>query len=287
MNAASGGGFGNFIAHNIFGRSNQPTGVNPAGGAGGSVVDPSKPPPGYQTGNTQLNPQNNNSQIQNGNTGAADLKPGDPNNNADPNKGAQGSQLDNFKDIFKLPTDDKGQPLGNTDPLAQPIMQFDAAKLKEAASKMNFAQGIDAELLQKAMSGQDPQAFMQVLNTVAQTGFTSAISVTSKMAETAIATNNQRFEQALPDRIRTTQINQAQPKHPALAHPAAAPMVSALKMQIAQTNPHLPPDRVAEMAENYVIAMATDINTVNTQTETKTKNKNSSEPDWGALLGVQ
>jgi hypothetical protein len=48
-------------------------------------------------------------------------------------------------------------------------------------------------------------------------------------------------------------------------------MVAALKSQIASTNPHLTPDRVAEMAENYVIAMAKDINNVNLAPTDKNK----------------
>jgi hypothetical protein len=208
----------------------------------------------------------------------------DPNNNADPTKGTQGSSLDEFKDLFKLPTDDKGNVISHTNPLSEPLLKVDPAQLQAAAKKMNFAAGINPEAVQKALSG-DVSSFMEVLNSVAQNGFTAAMQANAGVVETAFTKNNQRYDQALPARIRETQINQAQTKHPALSHPAAAPMVAALKSSIAQTNPHLPPDRVAEMAERYVIAMATDINSTNQQ-QTNQQPSSKQETDWAAMLGT-
>lgn len=234
----------------------------------------------------QLDPKNPGADPNNQNQNNGKNEPNnDPNNNADPTKKTgEDSQLDSFVDIFKMPTDKDGNPQLPDDPLAQPLINVDAAKLKEAAGKMNFAAGINGELLQKAMSGQDPQAFMQVLNAVAQNGFFAAMQANANVVQTAFNKHTERFEAALPDRIRSTQISQTQAKHPALNHPAAAPMVAALKSQIATTNPHLSPDRVSEMAENYVIAMATDINNVNSKTNDKQKSAQKGETDWMGLL---
>lgn len=282
MNAAGGGGGGggflaNFAAKLPFGMSNI---SNPGVQAGGQQQQS-----GYQGANTQLQPKNPDGspqqqvQNQNGNNEPNS----DPNANPDPNKGAQGSQLDGFKDIFKLPVDDKGQPVQQPDPFAQPVLpNFDPAKLKEAASKMNFAAGITTEQLTQAM--QDPAKLLGLLNSVAQNGFTAALQATTGIVETSFQTNNQRFEQALPDRIRQTQIKQAQSKHPVLSHPAAAPMVAAMKSQIALTNPHLPPDRVAEMAENYFITFAGEINSTNQQQQLANKKPDPTQVDWNALL---
>lgn len=230
----------------------------------------------------QLDQKNNNAKVDAQGNPITDVN-NNPDNNADPNKGTQGSQLDNFKDIFTIPTDKDGKPIVAVDPFATPITNVDPAKLREAASKMNFAAGITAETVTKAM--QDPAAFLQLINTVGQQSFAAALQATTGITERSINDNNQRFEQALPDRIRSQQIAQTASKHPALSHPAAAPMVAALKSQIAATNPHLSPEQVASKAEGYVIAMASDINNVNTQQQQEQNRSNVKEVDWTALLG--
>ena len=261
---------GNFLTNFVFGRPPAP---------------PAAPQPnGYQTGQQQLNPQNNNNPANTANANAGQNEP--PNNsenNADPNKGVQGSQLDNFKDIFKIPTDDKGQPtVPNTNPLADPIMSVDPQKLREAAGKMDFTRGLEPELLQKAMSGQDPQAFMQVLNSVAQNGFSTALAATATMQNQALSTYHTRLDGTLASRVRDVQISQAAPKNPALAHPSAQPVLSAIRQSVAQANPHLSPEKVAETAENYFVAMAADMQAANEKSQPQTKS--AGETDWMALL---
>jgi hypothetical protein len=264
---------GNFLGFNLpFGASN--------------VNNPTAKPanPNFPA-SSQLDPKNTGADPKNVQADPNSDPSKDPANNADPNKGAQGSQLDSFTDFFKVPTDDKGQPISHTNPLAEPLLAVDPAKLKAAAAKMNFAAGIDPEVLKNAMSGQDPQAFMTVLNTVAQNGFAAAMQANAGVVETAFSKHTQRFEAALPERIRSTQISQTQTKHSALSHPAAAPMVAAMKAQIASTNPTLSPDRVAEMAENYFISLANDMNKVNDAANSANKKPAPGEVDWSILNG--
>lgn len=277
---------GNFLGFQMpFGASNKP--------------NPTATPPNNQQqqtqqqgnpnfpSNQQLQPQNNNNPANTANQNAGNNEPNmGANNNADPNKG-QGSQLDQFKDLFKLPTDDKGNTTVWTDPLTQPLMpNVDPAKIREAAGKMNFVGGIDQELMQKAMSGQDPQAFLQVLQTVAANGFSQALQASTGVVETAFTRHNQRLTESLPQHIRQTQINQSQPKHAALSHPAAAPVLTALKNSLAMANPQLSPEQVAEKAEAFVIAMAGDVNAYNAQQQQATAPKKAGEVDWTATLGI-
>lgn len=267
---------GNFLGFNLpFGSSNvnntnlQPGGANNPNFPSKNQMDPKNP--GADVKNQQQQQNGNNEPNEGGE------------NNADPNKGAQGSQLDSFKDLFKLPTDDKGNVVSSSNPLAEPLFAIDPAKVKEAASKMNFASGVDPATAQKALQG-DVQSFMDVINSVAQAGFAAAFQANAGITETAFNKNNARFESALPDRIRATQIKQTAIKHPALNHPAATVMIDSLKSTIAQTNPTLSPERVADMAENYVIAMAGDINNVNSQQQQQNQRNSTMEVDWAELL---
>lgn len=270
---------GNFLTNlNIFGRSN----ANNTNGSPQPAGAPAQPQ--YQTGQQQLNPQNNNNPAITAAAGAGNNEPANNAvNNADPTKGTQGSQLDSFKDIFNIPTDDSGKPaIPNTNPLADPIMSVDPQKLREAAGKMDFTRGLEPELLQKAMSGQDPQAFMQVLNSVAQNGFSTALAATATMQNQALSTYHSRLDSTLPSRVRDVQISQAAPKNPALAHPSAQPVLSAIRQTIAQANPHLSPEKVAEHAENYFTAMAADMQKATEAAQPQ--KKTPGEVDWLATL---
>ncbi len=280
MNSPAGNGFfANLKATLPFGSSNVSNPTIP--GPGSTNQQQQQQNPNFPS-NKQLDPKNTNGQID-PNSHTTDPT-NDPNHNADPNKGQGGSSLDNFKDVFKLPVGEDGKPVQHVNPLDQPIFNIDPKQLNAVASKMNFTAGIPQETLQKAMSGQDPQAFMDVLNTVARNGFSGATQALTGMMETALQTNNQRFESALPERIRNTQIGQQAPKHPALNHPAAIPLVNAMKMQIAATNPHLSPEKVVEQAENYVIALSTDVNTHDQQQQVQARQKSNPEPDWFGQL---
>jgi hypothetical protein len=261
--ADPGGGFR--IGPFQFGRSNE-------GNTGGQ-------PANYKPGNTQLQQQNNNKEP-NPKGGDGDPANSDPDNSADPNK-KQGSQLDAFTDLFKVEPVDPNNP-EPVNPMDQPLLAFDPAKLKEAAGKMNFAAGIDAETMQKAM--QDPAVFMQVINQVAQNGFAGAISTVAPMVEQTIRKNNERVESALPERVRNVQISQTGPKNPALSHPAAKPIVDGMKYQIAAKNPHLSPEKVAELAESYFINLSTELQAGSPQNQQQQQKQKAGEADWTSFL---
>jgi hypothetical protein len=61
---------------------------------------------------------------------------------------------------------------------------------------------------------------------------------------------------SLDSRIRNFQIRTQNTSNEALAHPAVAPMLNAVKVQIAQSNPNLSPEAVQTQAEQYFSQMA-------------------------------
>jgi hypothetical protein len=263
-----------------FGTSNRSNaGTPPTVQVAGNSGEQQQQNNGYQPANTQLQQKNSNHVPQNSGT---NIDPStDPKNNADPTKGqSEGSHLDNFADIFKMPVDDKGQ--APVDPLAQPLITVDQKALGEIAGKMNFTSTITPEQLNKVLQERDPQALLDMMNSVGQRAFMAASLATMNVTETAFKKNNERFDQALPDRIRTHQVQNSSPKHSALNHPNAKPMVEALKSQIALANPQLSPERVTDMAENYFVSLAKDISAVDNKQIAA--NKPSTEPDYSSFL---
>ena len=168
------------------------------------------------------------------------------------------SPLDPFKDLWKNdPQSGGNQP--PSDPFSAPLFSTDPEKIKQAAGQMDFISQVNPELVQKAMSGQDPQAFLQVMNSVAQSALATALQVGAGTVEQAGTKLGQRFNQAMPGKFRDLQINAAAPANPVLSHPAAAPFLNMAKNQIKMMNPDFTPQQVNAEAEKYMVSFASSL----------------------------
>lgn len=146
-----------------------------------------------------------------------------------------------------------------SDPFAAPLFNTDAAKIAESASKMNIAGSIPPDLLTKAMSGSDPQAFMQVLNTVAQRAVTTSAQVSAATIEQATVRNNERIQTSLPGRIKQLQLDSLAADNPALNHPASQPLLHLVRTQIQAKHPELSAQAINSQAERYLTEHAAAI----------------------------
>ena len=217
--------------------------------------------------------------------------PGAPNRTAAPGTGAAGVEgvtdpnkkvnpLDSFTDLFKITEDDKKN--APVDPFGEPLLTFDAKKFGEAANKMNFAAGIPPEQMQKALSG-DQQAFTAILNRVSQSTFTAAAQVFTGIMEQSFKKNNGRLDAASESRFKTLQLNSTRPTNSALQHPAATPIVEALKATIAAKNPQLRPDEVVARAEEFFGVFAESLVSARPPKDGDRKT-GPVEPDWTKYL---
>lgn len=138
------------------------------------------------------------------------------------------------------------------DPLAAPLLHTDVAKLRQAAGSMNLVGQIDPELMQKAMSGNDPAAFASVLNAVAQSAVITSAQLTSQTVEQATTRNNERILQVIPTQIKQAQIDSSVSENPALAHPAAQPFLHLVRSQIQMKNPGMSAADINRQAETVI-----------------------------------
>ncbi len=211
------------------GNNSQPPGNNQPTGKPGSSMEPN-------------NGNNNN--------------PGDP--NAQPgNTGANNSPLDAFAGLWK---NDPKAVDPNADPFAAPLFNMDPTKVREAAGNIDFLSQVPQELMAKAMSGQDPQAFMQVINSVAQNALATSLQLGTATMEQAGTRIGQRFNSALPGRMKSFQVQNMASKNPVLSHPAVQPVLQSVREQIQRQNPDLSPQQIQEMAENYFTHMMSEAN---------------------------
>ncbi len=168
--------------------------------------------------------------------------------------GGPENPLDSFVDFFKPKQVDPAAPKAPTmaDPFLGPL---DPAAFKQQVAQTNFAASIAPETVQKALQG-DPQAFMEAINTAAREAFAASAQLTHGLVEHGARTAAERVSGTIDSRVRDFQIRTQNVSNEALAHPAVAPMVSAMKRQIAQSNPQLSPEQVQQQAEAYFTQVA-------------------------------
>jgi len=200
------------------------------------------------------------------------------------------SPLSNFADLFKA---DPTQT--TTSPSISPNFNLDPQGILAQAQKVNFTQGIDPALVDKAMSG-DKAAFVDVLNKVAQFGFANATMATGEIVKNSLNSAEGTLRQSvLPDAIRQHSIQTAlNESNPVFTDPAVAPMLGMLKNQFATKYPTATPSEIAAMATQYLTGFSQKIVTAQggtivdrqqQQTSSQRGFGQQNDTDWSALLG--
>lgn len=157
--------------------------------------------------------------------------------------------LDAFSNLFKAAPANPNvqrQPTLN-DPILAPI---DPAAFQEQVKSANFAAAIPQDVLSRAVSG-DVGAFQEAIAIATREAFTAASTMAHGLAESSSREAARRVDAGLDVRVRNNLIRTQNSDNPALQHPSAAPMVNAVKAQIAAQNPQLSPQDVQQAAENY------------------------------------
>ncbi len=190
------------------------------------------------------------------------------------------SSLDSYVNMFKPKPADPNAPKAPTlqDPILGPM---DPSAFRQQISTANFASGIPAETIQKAVSG-DVNAFSEAINLAAREAFAAAAQLSHGLVEHGSRTAAERLNGTLDSRIRNFQIKTQNTNHEALSHPAVAPMLNAVKMQLATSNPQLTPEQVQQQAEAYFTQVA-DVLTAPKKAATQAANT-PKEMDFSSYL---
>jgi len=186
--------------------------------------------------------------------------------------------LDSYASMFKPREATADKPITLADPI---LSNFDPAEFKQQIHQADFTAAIPPDTLQKAMSG-DAKAFAEAINLAAREAFAAAAQLSHGLVEHGSKTAAERVSGSIDSRIRTFQIKTQNTKHEALSHPAVAPMLNAVKLQLATSNPNLTPEQVQQQAEMYFTQMA-DVLTA-PQREAAQAASKPKDPDFSYLL---
>lgn len=127
----------------------------------------------------------------------------------------------------------------------------DPAKIAAAAKSMNFLNGVDQALVEKAKGG-DAEAFMAVVNASNQKTFETAMLALPGIIEPVLQQAEARQAERAPALFQQLQLRTARASDPVLQNPAVAPVVEALKTTIASQNPQATPDQVMELVQQRI-----------------------------------
>lgn len=197
------------------------------------------------------------------------------------------SPLDGFADLWKI--DDKSK---TASPTLSPVMTVEPAKIMQAARQIDFTQGIDTTLVDKATKG-DAAALMQVINAAAQNAFAQGAAATTRIVDTGFKAQETNFTNTvMPNILRKHSINQAVAESPLANNPAAAPLISMLEQQLTQKFPTASPAEIKNHANKYMEEFAAAIITNNGGTivpqnaNTTTGPFAAKDTEWDKWFGV-
>lgn len=195
--------------------------------------------------------------------------------------GPEPHPMDSYVSMFAPRPVDPAAP--KTPTLSDPILSpMDQTAFKAQLQTANFASAIPPEVMQRAMSG-DAAAFAEAINTAARESFAAAAQLSHGLVEHGARTAAERVSGSMDSRIRNFQVKAQTTSNEALMHPAVAPMLNAVKIQIAQSNPTLSPAAVQSQAEQYFSQMA-DVLTAPKQAAAIAANTPPAAGDFSYLL---
>lgn len=194
------------------------------------------------------------------------------------------SPLDKFNGFWQTATNADGSPVAApVDPMATPIFTLDPVKVTASAAKLNFTSGIDQSAVTEAFGDKAP-LLMDMLNTVGRQAFVAGTLNTGSMVEHGVKSNNNRFTSTLPKHIKEVQLSQTETTNPVLSHPAAAPLVSALKTMAFAKNPNMSPAEVTSQVEALLVGLGTAMADATPEAKQKVAAANAGETDWSTFL---
>lgn len=187
--------------------------------------------------------------------------------------------LDNFKDLWNPPKEGEGPE--TFDP--SKLFQVDPEKIQQGVSQLNFTSAVTPELLARIQAGGDDaiKANLEIMNKVGQQAFMQSMLASSKLVEAALTKANSHLDSRIEQRTKQLQVSSSlRESNPALTHPAAAPLVSALEQQFAVKYPQATPAEITQLANEYLANFAQ----LASGKKEAPANSSNQEMDWEKFL---
>lgn len=173
-----------------------------------------------------------------------------------PDPSAQVSPLDDFAKVWEAAPKIEGAA-PEFDP--SNIFQLNQESMAQALSQVNFASGITEDQVAAITAG-GPEAIKalgEMLNNTARQTMGAATQASAKMIEKALTGATGALDGKINSQVRQNQISShLQEVAPIVNHPAAAPLIQGLQIQLATQFPKASPAEIAQKVQDYMGAFA-------------------------------
>src|SRR6187399_335298 len=171
------------------------------------------------------------------------------------NNDKQALTIDQFNDLWKDPELGEGKSR-QSDPSQYRYPKLDANKIGAAVREMNFTSTIDPASVAKALNG-DAEAFMQVLNGVAQEAFKTSFNASYSSQERILGGYDQSVNARIPKVVGSMESRQLlQGRNRGVEHPAISPLVETTRQRFQERYPDATPQEIATAADSYLLESA-------------------------------
>lgn len=223
--------------------------------------------PNFFGGNKQQQqPQNNqqqqqqqspNQQNQPGNTpsNGATL-PGQNQNNGQPGGGqnAQNQPSNNPLDSYSKLWDN---PQNNSD--TPPAFAIDPKIMDQVVGSQDFTQGIDPEVMQKALTG-DAQSLLNIIQQVGRNTYRASIEHGGMLTDKFVGAREKFGEGRISSKVRSELTTHALSTTPSFQHPVVKRQLVEVAQRFQAQNPEATPQQIAEMSRKYMSDLMEAIN---------------------------
>lgn len=176
--------------------------------------------------------------------------------------------LDAYKDLFNNTQQQANQP---------PSFSLDPKVLGDAASKLNFTQGVNPELLSKATSG-DMNSLLEIINHVGRQSYQAAMSHGSHLTNQFVGARSSFDMGQIGGQVKSELASsQLATSVPNASHPVVKQELTRIAKQLQSQNPDAHPNEIAEAAKQYFNALHGAMNQAPQQDPAK---PTSGEVDW-------
>lgn len=180
-------------------------------------------------------------------------------------------------DSYKAMLENANKPAEET---STPSFSLDGKVLDDVGSKLNFTQGVNSELLQKATQG-DANAMVVLMNSVAQNAYKAALQHNTALTDTHLNARAEHDRTTVDRAVKSSLISNELSSVPNANHPVVKQELVRIAKALATENPDATPTQIKEEAVRYLNTVYSALNPQKQDTPTQTAGQ---VQDWEAFL---
>ena len=182
--------------------------------------------------------------------------------------------LDVYKGIFDT---------SKTDESVAPSFKLDDKVLTDVSSKLQFMNGVNPELIQRATNG-DASAMLEAMNAVAQNAYKAAIGHSAALTDTHLGARDKFNEQNLGGKVKQELITSQLADVPNFNHPVLKAELVRVASALAKQNPDATPEQIKTEAVRYLTEVQAAMSQNNSNPKPNSNRTAGEIDDWEAFL---